>query len=40
MATEIEFVGFSDDCRVEGKIDLAISLRTVASPSGRQPGAA
>ena len=25
MATEIEFVGFSDDCRVEGKIDLADS---------------
>jgi hypothetical protein len=23
MGTEIEFVGFSDDCRVEGKIDLA-----------------
>jgi hypothetical protein len=25
MGTEIEFVGFSDDCRVEGKIDLADS---------------
>ncbi len=23
MGNEIEFVGFSDDCRVEGKIDLA-----------------
>jgi hypothetical protein len=23
MGTEIEFVGFSDDCRVEGKVDLA-----------------
>jgi hypothetical protein len=25
MGTEIEFVGFSDDCRVEGKVDLADS---------------
>jgi hypothetical protein len=25
MGTEIEFIGFSDDCRVEGKIDLADS---------------
>ncbi len=25
MGTEIEFVGFSDDCRVEGKIDLVDS---------------
>ena len=25
MGTEIEFIGFSDDCRVEGKVDLADS---------------
>ena len=35
MATEIEFVGFSDDCRVEGKIDLADSrLADMLNSSG------
>jgi hypothetical protein len=36
MGTEIDFVGFADDCRVEGKVDLAEDAR-LADMLNRRP---
>ncbi len=36
MGTEIDFVGFADDCRVEGKVDLAKEAR-LADLLNRRP---
>ena len=36
MTTEIDFVGFADDCRVEGKVDLDVDAR-LADLLNRRP---